>query len=118
MDRKERLRSMLDAIIDGNEEQAKTEFHSYFAEKTREKVNEDVNTEPEPERGDPEHEDYESRNYRQVFEAVADHFGLEPKQVDNQDKKTRKKVYDMVNKCWDEKDNKVPDTCPIDINIK
>lgn len=118
MDRNERLRNMLDAIIDGNDEQAKTEFHSYFAEKTREKVNEDVNSEPEPESGKKEHEDYESRNYRQVVDAVADHFNLDPKQIDNQDEKTRKKIYNMIDNCWDSKDNKVPDTCPININIK
>lgn len=37
---KERIRGMLDALIEGNEEQAKTEFHGYFSEKTRETLNE------------------------------------------------------------------------------
>ena len=81
-------------------------------------LTEDVGDHEERETGVKSHEDYESRNYRQVVDAVAAHFGIEPKDIDNQDEATKKKIYNMLDRCWDKKDNKVPDTCPIDINIK
>lgn len=60
----------------------------------------------------------EKENYKKVFMAVTKHFKVDPEKLDELDKDTRKKVLDMVNNCWDEKDNKVPDRCPINIKLE
>lgn len=83
-----------------------------------EMIDEDVGDHEEVETGVKHHEDYESRNYRQMFQAVANHFKVDPSEVDNLPEDKKKEFYNVVDHCWDPKDNKVPDTCPIDIEIE
>lgn len=59
--------------------------------------------------------DNQEIDYDRVFKAVAQHFDCDPESIDDQDQETREKVYDMMDKCWDSEEDKVSDSCPIDI---
>jgi len=39
---------------------------------------------------------------------------VKPEDVDNLSKEKKDKFYSLLDKCWDEDENKVPDSCPID----
>jgi len=67
---------------------------------------------------DRSHENYEDKNYKKVFQAVAKHFGTTPEKFDELPDDKKKKAYQMLDQCWDSKDNKVPDSCPIDIKLE
>lgn len=54
-------------------------------------------------------------DFDMVFKAVAKHFDVDPEDVDSLDSDKQKEVYNMVDKCWDEDNDVVPDACPIDI---
>lgn len=58
----------------------------------------------------------EDKKYDKVYNAIADHLDIDPNDVDNQDEETKKKFYDMIDQCWDSKEDKVPDACPVDIH--
>lgn len=53
--------------------------------------------------------------YDRVFKAVAKHCDVKPSEVDSLPEKKKKKFYDTLDQCWDSKENKVPDGCPVDI---
>lgn len=58
----------------------------------------------------------DKERYNKVFRAVAKHLDLDPDKIDQEDKDTKKKFFDTVDKCWDSKSDKVPDGCPVSID--
>lgn len=55
-------------------------------------------------------------DYNTVFKKVAEYYNVSPEEVDNQDQETKDKIYQTLDQCWDDGDNKVPDSCPVDIH--
>lgn len=57
----------------------------------------------------------EQPSYDDVFKAIANHFGIEPEEIDDQDEQKREEIYDMMDQCWDSEEDCVTDSCPVDI---
>lgn len=63
-------------------------------------------------------EEKEKSGYDKVFNAIAGYFDVKPEDIDELDKDLKKDFYDHVDKCWDSDEDKVPDACPVDIDLE
>jgi hypothetical protein len=63
-------------------------------------------------------EEEEKSKYDKVYNAVADYFNVDPEDIDTLDSDAKENFYNYVDQCWDEDEDKVPDSCPVDIDLE
>ena len=63
-------------------------------------------------------EEKEKSGYDKVYNAIADYFDVKPEDIDELDKDAKENFYNYIDQCWDAEEDKVPDACPVDIDLE
>ena len=63
-----------------------------------------------------EKEHMSNMDYDQVLKAVFAYHGEDPDAMDELSKERKKEIYDDIDRCWDENEDRVSDSCPIDLH--